>query len=91
MKTAEELKALKEELDSLKKKLSELTTEEYNQVTAGVDFNGSIFTYTVAERDSLGQIAQKFHVGVQEICLLNAIANPDTLKVGQLLMIPYRR
>ena len=36
MKTNEELTALKEEMESLKKKLCELTEEEMEQVTGGV-------------------------------------------------------
>ena len=36
MKTMEELKALKEEVETLNKKLAELTDEELAQVTGGV-------------------------------------------------------
>ncbi len=36
MKTAEELKALKEEVETLNKKLAELTDEELAQVSGGV-------------------------------------------------------
>ena len=39
MKTMEELKALKEEVETLNKKLQELNEEELAQVTGGVDFN----------------------------------------------------
>ena len=35
MKSAEELKAIKAEYESLKKKLSELTEEEMSQITGG--------------------------------------------------------
>ena len=37
MKTKEELNALKEEVETLNKKLAELTEEELNQVTGGVN------------------------------------------------------
>ena len=37
MKTEEELKALKEEVETLNEKLHELTEEELAQVTGGVD------------------------------------------------------
>ena len=40
MKTKEELNALKEEVETLNKKLHELTDEELEQVTGGVDFGG---------------------------------------------------
>ena len=39
MKTPEELNALKEELETLNKKLAELTEEELSQVAGGVAFN----------------------------------------------------
>ena len=39
MKTPEELTALKEEVETLNKKLHELTEEEMAQVAGGVDFN----------------------------------------------------
>ena len=38
MKTKEELNALKEEVETLNKKLAELTEEELAQVVGGVDF-----------------------------------------------------
>ena len=38
MKTKEELDALKQEVETLNKKLHELTEEELEQVTGGVDF-----------------------------------------------------
>ena len=39
MKTLEELKALKEEVETLSKKLAELTEEELEQVAGGYLFN----------------------------------------------------
>ena len=38
MKTKEELNALKEEVETLNKKLAELTEEELAQVSGGVDY-----------------------------------------------------
>ena len=40
MKTAEELNALKEEVEALNKKLAELTEEELVQVSGGADDSG---------------------------------------------------
>ena len=37
MKTKEELNALKEEVETLNKKLAELTEEEFSQVTGGIN------------------------------------------------------
>ena len=39
MKSKEELNALKEEVETLNKKLAELSDEELAQVCGGVDFN----------------------------------------------------
>ena len=39
MKTAEELNALKNEVEALNKKLAELTEEELAQVAGGIDFD----------------------------------------------------
>ena len=39
MKTPEELNALKNEVETLNKKLAELSDEELSQVAGGVDFN----------------------------------------------------
>ena len=39
MKTPEELNALKNEVETLNKKLAELSDEELSQVSGGVDFN----------------------------------------------------
>ena len=39
METPEELNALKNEVETMNKKLAELTEEELTQVSGGVDFN----------------------------------------------------
>lgn len=41
MKTKEELNALKEEYESLNRKLAELTEEELEQVTGGMKINSA--------------------------------------------------
>ena len=43
MKTAEELKSLKEEVEALNKKLAELSEAELEQVNGGADGNKKIF------------------------------------------------
>jgi len=45
MKTAEELNAIKEEYESIKKKLEELNEEELEQVTGGVVASGGIHVW----------------------------------------------
>ena len=42
MKTTEELNALKEEVETLKKKLAELTKEELNQIAGGNEHKGAL-------------------------------------------------
>ena len=43
MRTAEELKSLKEEVEALNKKLAALSEEELEQVNGGADGNKKIF------------------------------------------------
>lgn len=45
-------------------------------------------TYTVAPGDNLSRIAKCFGCSVSELVQANAIANPDVLQVGQVLIIP---
>ena len=50
MKTKEELNIIKEEINTLNKKLSELTEEELKQVTGGQQYEFNIYENTV-EKD----------------------------------------
>lgn len=45
-------------------------------------------TYTVQPGDTLGEIAGRFGVSVEELAAANAIANADHIAVGQVLVIP---
>lgn len=48
-------------------------------------------TYTVKQGDTLGKIAKRFYSDASRFTLIaatNAIANPDRLRVGQVLQIP---
>ena len=45
-------------------------------------------TYTVAEGDTLQQIADRFGVDVDDLAAINGITNPDTIIVGIVLRIP---
>ena len=47
----------------------------------------SEMTYTVEAGDTLGEIAVKFNITVAEITAVNEISNPDSLVVGQVLII----
>lgn len=45
-------------------------------------------TYTVASGDTLGAIANRFGVTVEDLAAVNGIADPNLLAVGQVLAIP---
>lgn len=45
-------------------------------------------TYTVASGDTLGAIANRFGVTVEDLAAFNGIADPNLLAVGQVLSIP---
>lgn len=45
-------------------------------------------SYVVQEGDTLSAIAERFHVDINELAALNAIANPDDIEAGQTLNLP---
>ena len=45
-------------------------------------------TYTVQRGDSLAIIAAQFNINYFELARMNGIANPDVLRVGQVLQVP---
>ncbi len=45
-------------------------------------------TYVVQRGDTLGEIAQRYSVSVEELVRSNNIPNPNSLEVGQILIIP---
>ena len=45
-------------------------------------------TYTVQAGDTLGDIARKFEVDIEDLIAANDLPNPDVLEVGQELIIP---
>jgi LysM repeat protein len=47
-------------------------------------------TYTVQPRDTLKGIAARYGVSIASILAINSIPNPDSLVVGQVLVIPPR-
>jgi LysM repeat protein len=47
------------------------------------------FLYTVQRGDTLRAIGQRYGWGVWYLAGVNHIANPDYIRVGQVLLIPY--
>jgi LysM repeat protein len=47
-----------------------------------------LLTYDIQPGDSLGKIAERFGVSVDDLMALNGITNPDHIEVGQTLTIP---
>lgn len=84
MKKKEELSALKEEVETLNKKLAELSEEELTQVTGGVHYAN----YIVHPGDTLSSIAQKLGIPQSTLAALNEVTNPDSIYVGQTLRYP---
>ncbi len=46
--------------------------------------------YTVRSGDTLGRIAQRFKVELQDLMKLNGISNPNAIQIGQVLKIPQQ-
>lgn len=52
------------------------------------EYKGPGYTYTVAIGDSLSKIAKKTKVNLEDILAANNIDNPDSLYMGQEIIIP---
>ena len=87
MKNKEELTALKEEVETLSKKLAELTEEELAQVTGGA-YQGACFVYVIEKGDTVEGIAKRFGTTVKILCELNNIYNPHLIYPGNKLLVP---
>lgn len=51
-----------------------------------VDIRDSIY-YTVKPYDQLGKIASKYHTTIDKLCSINAITDPNDIKIGQVIII----
>ena len=50
---------------------------------------GSKLAYVVEAGDTLKKLADKYHVSVDQLCKWNGISNPDSLMIGQKLVIKF--
>ncbi|MCR5136612.1 MAG: LysM peptidoglycan-binding domain-containing protein [Oscillospiraceae bacterium] len=50
---------------------------------------GTILPYMVKAGDSLGAIAKKYNVSVEDLMKWNGISNPDIITIGQKLEVKF--
>lgn len=61
-----------------------MNDELMNEVTGG-----SVLPYVVQAGDTLGALAKKYNVTLEQLMKWNNIKNPDILTVGQHLVIKF--
>ncbi len=61
-----------------------MNDDQMDQVTGG-----SVLPYVVQAGDTLGAIAKKYNVTLEQLMKWNDIKNPDILAVGQRLVIKF--
>ena len=64
--------------------MNAILDDELDQVTGG-----SQLPYLVQPGDTLAKLAAKYHCTVDDLCRWNNIKNPDTILVGQKLIIRF--
>lgn len=69
---------------------AEATAEATSAPEATAEATGGFAEYTVQRGDILQAIAKQYGVTVKDIIANNQIANPDSLRVGQVLRIPKK-
>ena len=87
MKTKEELNALKEEVETVSRKLHELTEEELAQVSGGGFLNYEY--YTCVPGDTLQIVAAKFNTNSGFLITLNNLTD-TRLYVNQRILVPKK-
>lgn len=75
-------------MDELKRKANEIGDAELKDTSGGY-YDGPCFNYTVVRGDTLSGIAYRFHCDMWFLAYINNIPNPDIIRVGQVLIIPY--
>ena len=67
---------------------SQAPTPTITQVTPEAILLGNVEEYEVEDGDTLGLIAEKFDVSINDIMRVNQISDPNSLSAGMLLYIP---
>ena len=93
MKTKEELNALKEEGETMNKKLAELTEEELAQVCGGAkrpteDPGEGLQWYQIKPQETLVGIAKNFGTDYKYLARINNIPDPNLLRAGKWIRVP---
>lgn len=86
-------KNLQNKLDIVLEEVSKENRELRRQIEAirkGSAYSGSEGYYVVTQGDTLSGIAQMFGVSMKNIMDANNISNPNSLQVGQKLIVPER-
>ena len=73
--------------EKLELKKNEIGDAELMDCAAGYDY--PCFSYTVKFGDTLSEIALRYHVNMWLLVHINNIPNPDVIRAGQVLTIPY--
>ena len=69
-----------------------LTDEELASISGGANGEQKYIRYTVLKGDTLTKLAYRFNTTIAAIMNLNPIiTNPDLIRVGWVLTIPYNR
>ena len=72
--------------------LDELKMEdaEISEVSGGTSYVGACFAYIVKRGEKLSDIAQRYHSTVRELCEVNSLQSPESIREGQKLLIPAK-
>ena len=67
----------------------EMNPEQLDKVAGGA-YTGLVFIYFVQKGDCLSGLARRYGTTEATICEINNIKNPDFIREGDRLLIPYR-